>query len=626
MRIICKIPYILFIALLMPWSHLQAGEKLPTENVAIQSNGLQKCLYHFDESTRRVKVFDLTLEEWSDCGELAIQEPIRSVVTGGASMIYVLADKLYLYHTVMRVFWVDESSFPGLEIASMQREGKAYRLTLVDGSVITAEPKQNTKAFGIFNLSIVVLYFLGMVAMGLYFSRRKESMEEFFLADRKMKAWPVAVSASATLVSTISYISSPAKVFSGNWHTILYYLCATLAAPLIYYKLIPLYRSKNFVSIYAYLEKRFNRFLYKLSSLFFLLFQLGRVGIVLFLSSLILSTMMGLSFVTCVILITFLTWFYTSLGGIRAVIWSDVVQMGILLCSLPLILFCMWLRDPNIWSQYATAVTMDQKMRLYEVFWHLKQPSLVFLVFGGIASTLCANSDQSVIQRYLTTKSVKTAQKGYLGNVVLDVVISILLGVIGTALYAFYKAHPVALNPAQYVQEGIFPHYILNEMPFCIPGIIVAAAFAAGMSTLDSSLSSIATVSVTDFLRVKEEKKVVVGRRVMLLVALFSAGSALLIHHLQVISCIDLAVVIKELTMTNVTGLILLGLLTKRANATGALIAVCLNICFVLLLLYVFKVHFFGILFLSIAFVFVAGYLLSLFFHSSGKLGPYGES
>ena len=435
-----------------------------------------------------------------------------------------------------------------------------------------------TRGFGFLNYLILGIYLSGLVFMGFYFSKREKTTNDFFKAGGRIPWWAAALSIFGTLLSAITFMAIPAKVYANDWSYFTLNASMLIVAPFIAVFILPFYRRLNLTTAYEFLEMRFNLLVRLFGSAVFILFQLGRIGIVLFLPSIALSVVTGIDIYLCITVLGVLSIFYTVLGGIEAVIWTDVIQvivlMGGAVLSLIIILFSV---DGGI-STFIDTALLNNKLDMFNFDFNLSQPTFWVILIGGIfLNFINYGTDQTVIQRYLTTKDEKAAAKSIWVNAILPVVATVLFFAIGTALYVFFKTHPTELNIAITNTDAIYPWYIVTQLPAGIAGILIAAVFSASMSSLDSSLNSVATAFTTDFFRrfkpeSSDHSSLVVARYVTVIIGVLGTTFALLMVSWDIKSLWDHFNVIVGLFVGGLGGIFLLGMFTKNAHGIGALI------------------------------------------------------
>ncbi|MEW4562088.1 sodium/solute symporter [Bremerella sp. JC770] len=364
-----------------------------------------------------------------------------------------------------------------------------------------------SRSIGSLDWAVIVLYMLGMLGVGAYYSWKVETSDDYLLGGRNMKPWAVGLSLFATLLSTITYLSLPGEVIKHGPMM----LCSLLAYPFIAvavgWLLIPHFMQLKVTSAYEVLEVRLGLKVRLVGAGLFLLLRLLWMAVIIYATvSSVLIPLMGLSEAMtpwlCAIL-CLITIIYTSMGGLRAVVFTDAVQTAILfggvLLTLGMISVDMggvsqwwpdrW--DPN-WQEPAIGYDPNQRVTL------LGAMIATFTMF------LCmAGSDQMAIQRYLATRDVSAARRMYVVSLVAGGVVQILLAFLGVALLSYYKVHPEYLLDGQTITSDadlLFPQFISIGLPSGISGLVVAGLLAAAMSSLSSGLNSSCSVVAIDFI------------------------------------------------------------------------------------------------------------------------------
>ena len=352
------------------------------------------------------------------------------------------------------------------------------------------------------NWVVLGCYLAVLVGVGVYFAKREKSTDDFFLAGRRIPFWAAGLSIFGTQLSAITYLAMPARAYATDWSLLPLNIGILAIAPLVVFVYIPLFRRLNITTAYEYLEKRFHVSIRIFASLSFIAFQLGRMGIVILLPALALSAVTGMNVYLCIALIGVLSTVYTALGGMEAVIWTDVLQAVVLIggafAALAIIIGAL---DGGL-REFVAIGAENNKFTLFHPDWDWTSDTLIVVALGALFtnSLVPYTTDQSVIQRYLTTPNQKQAGRAVWINGILAVVAGILFLTVGTALFVFYKANPTRL-PALEATDQIFAVFIWREMPAGLSGLVVAGVFAAAMSSLDSSIHSISTAVTTDFVR-----------------------------------------------------------------------------------------------------------------------------
>jgi solute:Na+ symporter, SSS family len=394
-----------------------------------------------------------------------------------------------------------------------------------------------------------------------------------------------------------------------------------MVSPINIFWFLPFFRRLNLTSAYEYLEFRFNRTVRRLGSFIYIGLQLGRLGIVLLLPSLALSVVTGMDVVLCILLMGVLSILYTVLGGIEAVIWTDVIQVVVLLGGALISLVLMVVNIDMDGQAWLAFIREDSKTILFDTSLDFTGTAIWVILLGGIASNIAQyGSDQTVIQRYLTTRDERTAAKGILTGALMAFPSALIFFSIGTALYLFYKLHPQDLSPVMANTDSIFPWYIVTQLPDGVSGLLIAAVFAAAMSSLDSSMNSVATVVTTDFynkLFPKDEKgthSLRFARFITVLVGSLGTFFAILMASMGIPSLWDQFNMLIGLFAGGLGGIFLIGILSSSSNGPGAVVGLLCSAIVQLLVKYQtdLSIHMYAFTGLTSAMLFT--YLASKFF------------
>jgi len=363
------------------------------------------------------------------------------------------------------------------------------------------ETRTNTKEvhFGWLNWTVLIVYFLGMLYLGGLFFKKGDHPDNFFKGGGRIPWWAASISIFATMFSAITYMSIPAKVYATDWtYYPIQFMMLFILYPVVKYYL-PFFRRLNVTTAYAYLQCRFNYALRCMASLLFMTFMVARMALILFLPALALSAVADIEISLCILLMAVITIIYCTLGGIEAVIWADVIQ-GIILVGGAILaaIYLIW-QTPGGFQGFVDIGMNDHKFVLFD--WSLDYRSATFwvVILGGLANNLISyTSDQTIIQRYMTTKDERSAARSIVVNGVICVVVSIVFYLIGTGLYTFFKTHPKAGFTSLDRPDAIFPFYVVTQLPAGAAGLLIAALFAATMSTISSNINSISTSFTVD--------------------------------------------------------------------------------------------------------------------------------
>ncbi|MDQ1334311.1 MAG: solute:Na+ symporter, family [Thermodesulfobacteriota bacterium] len=350
---------------------------------------------------------------------------------------------------------------------------------------------------------ILMIYFAGIILFGAYFRKKSSTAEGFMIADGRLPSWAVGLSMLGTFVSSVTFLAYPGQAYNSNWDVFVFSLTLPIAALAATLYFIPLYRTRVKVSAYEYLEQRFGPWARIYGSVSFMLGSLARIGMILFLVSIVLHNLTGWSYATIIIMTGVGVTLYTVLGGIEAVIWTDVIQVAILLGGAVATAIILLSGMPEGPGQVFSIAQSHNKFSLGSWDLDLIRPTAwVVALYGIIENFRNFGVDQNYVQRYQATRSIKDASRSVWTAAIAYIPISALFLFIGTALFAYYTVHPDQL-PASLTGplsgDKIYPHFIVTQLPAGIRGLIIAAIFAAAMSSIDSSLNCVSTLSLLDF-------------------------------------------------------------------------------------------------------------------------------
>lgn len=426
---------------------------------------------------------------------------------------------------------------------------------------------------------VLFVYVAGVFGLGCWFVRKSGNTEEFMAAGRSLPGWVVGLSIFGTYVSSISFLANPGKSFAGNWNPFVFGLSLPIAAAIAVTFFVPFYRKSGEISAYAHLETRFGPWARMYALVCYLLTQVGRVGTILYLVALALEPLIGLDVVTIILITGVLVTVYTLLGGIEAVIWTDVVQSIVLTIGLFVSAIVLLVQMPEGPSQLFEIAAEHDKFSLGDFGLSLTEPTFwIVLIYGLCINLQNFGIDQSFVQRYATAKSDADAKRSVWLGALPYIPISAVLFFIGTALFAYYSVSPEPL-PDGIKPDAVFPHFIAHGLPAGLTGLLIAAVFAAAMSSVDSSLNSSATLILQDVYKrwinpTANEKQ---SMRVLYLTTLFfgAVGTAAALAMIQVRNVLDAWWTIAGLFSGGMLGLFLFGLLSRAGNIAAVTGTVC---------------------------------------------------
>lgn len=469
---------------------------------------------------------------------------------------------------------------------------------------------------------VIVVYLVSMIGIGLYFYLRekRQSTSDFFVGGRTIPFWAAGVSLYAANTSSISYIAIPAKAFETNWQYLTNNLVAVVALMFVAVWIVPLLRRLDLMSVFHYLEIRFHPAIRSLASALCILVQIGsRMSVVLFLPSLAIATITGIPVTWSVLIMGGFTIVYTAMGGMKAVVWTDIVQLVVKMGgAIFAIIFMIWGLDGGF-SQFLQVAAAEEKTKLFDFSFDLTKATVwgfIFLVLFDVVLTF--PKDQVLMQRVLSTPSGKDAGRSIWAFALIMIPGGFVFYTIGTALFVFYKAHPERMDPLLSI-DATFPLFIAAELPHGITGLIIAGIFSAAMATLSSIMNSVATLASVDFyekwVKKPDPRKSVFFAEAMTVVAgLLGIGAALVLSRFDIHSLFDVSIELAGLLGGGFAGAYTLGMFTRRANAPGVAIGIGSAIVLTTLAWSINLVHPYFYLAISILLCIVIGYAASLFF------------
>ena len=438
------------------------------------------------------------------------------------------------------------------------------------------------------DILVLVAYLAGVVGFGCWFVRKSRSTDEFMAAGRSLPGWAVGLSIFGTYVSSISFLANPGKSYGGNWNPFVFGLSLPIAAWIAVRYFVPFYRAGGEISAYHHLEQRFGAWARTYAVICYLLTQLARMGTIMYLVALALAPLTGLEISTIIVVTGLLVTVYTLLGGIEAVIWTDVVQSIVLTAGMLVCIALLLIRMPGGPGQMVAIALEHDKFSLGSFGASLAEPTFwVVLVYGLAINLQNFGIDQSYVQRYITARDDRAAARSVWIGALLYVPVSAVLFFIGTGLFAFYSAQPELLPVsvgAATKSDAVFPHFIVSQLPTGITGLLIAAVMAAAMSSVDSSLNCSATLFLEDIYKRYVRRGKEVGQResmrVLYLATLVwgGVGTGAALAMMSVKSALDAWWQLAGIFSGGMLGLFLLGMISRRARNPAAVTGVSIGV------------------------------------------------
>ncbi len=432
------------------------------------------------------------------------------------------------------------------------------------------------------DIIVLIIYVLLVTGFGCLFYRKSSDVEGFMLAHRRLPGWVVGLSIFGTYLSSISFLALPGKSYMANWSAFVFSLSLPFAAWVASRWFIPLYRATGDVSAYAYLERRFGLWARLYALVFYLLTQLARMGTIFFLVALAMETLTGWDLPTIIIITGILVTLYTVVGGIEAVIWTDAIQSIILtLGAVVSLATIIWLM-PGGFGQIMDIASDADKVSLGSFDLSFTEQGFWLIMLYGIFINLQNfGIDQSYIQRYQTARSLTDARRSVWIGALTYIPVSALFLLLGTALFAYYQVN-TGLLPTEITGDKVFPHFIVHELPAGLTGLVIAALFAAAMSSADTSINSSASLLMNDvYLRLlrpqaSADSQIKFLRIITIVLGILGTSTALLMISIK--GALDNWWSLAGIFSGGMLGLFLLGALSRRARSFEAATAVVIGV------------------------------------------------
>ena len=439
----------------------------------------------------------------------------------------------------------------------------------------------------ILDLVIFLLCTGGIVIFGCSFFRRKTTAEEFTSAGRNIPGWVVGLSIFSTYVSSISYLGYPGKAFAANWNPFVFSLSIPIASYFAAKYFVPFYRRQMSVSAYSFLEKRFGRWARLYASACYLLTQVARVGSIIYLLALPMNVLVGWDIQTVIIVTSVAIVFYSIMGGVKGVIWTEAIQGLIMIVGAVACLIVICSSMPGGTMQVIDIAVADHKFSLGDFGWGLGESTFwVCLVYGVFTNLQNYGIDQNYVQRYHTAKTDRQARFSALFGGYLFIPMSAVFFMIGTSLYAYYQVFPQLLDD-QLKADYVFPFFIVNELPAGMTGVLIASIFAAGMSTVATGITSASTIVLTDYYglfrpHASNGEKMWVLKLSGVIIGVI--GTVVALALVNVDSILDAWWKLSSIFSGGMLGLFLLGYVSRRVRNVDAFLGV---VCGVLLIAWI---------------------------------------
>ena len=425
----------------------------------------------------------------------------------------------------------------------------------------------------------VLIYLLVMIGAGIYFSKRNRTTEDYFVGNRSFSGWVIGLSMLGTIVSSATFLALPAAAYILDWRQLTVNLVVPFVAILAVFIFIPFFRRGKLTSAFEYLGERYGVVPRMYGTISFVILQLIRMAQILFLVSLVIQFLTGYPIVWVIIAIGVFIGFYTVMGGIEAVIWTDVLQALILILGGVICILWVSFDLSDGFSQIFEVGKANNKFSLGSMEFKLGERTFYTMLILGIINWLgIFAGDQNMVQRYASARSTREARKATIVYSMIALPMWTLFFLVGTGIFVFYLSNP---NP---IVEGleadqVLPYFIFTEIPPIVTGIIISAVIAASMSTMDSGLNAISTVTVIDLMKpwlAKNRNDMFYFKAahiVVIAVTTFVIVGAISFSLMNKESMNDISLIVTSVFGGCLMGLFLMGFFTEAVDNISATIA-----------------------------------------------------
>lgn len=452
--------------------------------------------------------------------------------------------------------------------------------------------------FSVIDIIIVVVYLIGVALIGIISSGKQTSAKDYFLGSKKIPWWAVCFSIVATETSTLTFISIPGLAYLTNMNFLqlaIGYLFGRIVISIFF---IPRYYKGDFDTAYEFLGKRFGSPMRKYASVTFIILRIFADGVRLFTTAIPIKFITGFGYFECILIVGIVTLIYSYIGGVKAVIWTDVVQMFIYIFGAVASVIIIYNLLPNGWTDVINFASNKNKFEIFNfnfdginMFFSSSYNIIGGLVGGAFLSMASHGTDQLIVQRLLTCSNKKDSQKAVIGTGIIVIIQFLIFLVIGVMLYAYYQGvdfKSLMMNGQNLIKsDEVFPKFIIEKMPVGISGLVIAGLLASSMSTLSSAFNSLASTTVFDLFKskIKKDKELFYSRLATLFWGIVIIGTGLIFQS-ETNPAVDFALKIQSFIYGGLLGIFLIGMIYKKANLTDAIITYTITI-FILGLLFV---------------------------------------
>jgi solute:Na+ symporter, SSS family len=436
-----------------------------------------------------------------------------------------------------------------------------------------------------FDIAVVGVYLVALIATGVRAGRRQRTTDQYFLAERSIPGWAIGMSLLATIITSVTFIAYPGAAYAGDWSLLVPGIMFVAVIAGIGVVVVPFFRHVVTMSVYEYFGKRFGSVVRSYSSLAFATGHFAKMGFVFYLLALSVGGITGWNLMYVILVLGAITIFYTLIGGMEAVIWTDVLQ-GFVLWTGVIVSIALLLFSPKVNAgEILHVIAANHKTSLGSMRFDLHGPTFWTMAIYGLFFYLQKyTADQTVVQRYLAAKTDRAALRGIGMGAALCLPVWTAFMFIGSLLWAFYRLSGEHLPAVVTKPDQVFPHFMVTEMPAGVAGLFLAALFGAAMSMLASDLNCLAVIVVEDFYSLflpsrTDGQRLRVGK-----IAVGVCGVMAIVVALRLVgsqgSALALYYTVTAIVAGGLAGLFLLAFLVKRAGRPAALCGIGANLIF----------------------------------------------
>lgn len=431
----------------------------------------------------------------------------------------------------------------------------------------------------------MLAYLAAMVSIGVRFSRKQTSTEMYFVAKRSIPAWAMGISLVATLITSVTFVAYPGASYANNWSLLIPGFLAVGTLALCGAIVVPFYRHVVGMSAYEYFGKRFGRPTRIYSSLAFSLTHFSKMGMVFYLLALTVNSMTGWNMDSIILGVGVATVFYTLIGGLEAVIWTDVIQGCVLWVGVFVALGYLLFLPPGGPQAVFHTAWLNHKFSFGSSSLDLSHPTIaVLIIYGFFFYFQKYTADQTMIQRYLVAKSDRAAIRGVAIGAGLCVPVWTLFMLIGTCTWAFFKLTQESLPSYVTKADQVFPYFLTAHLPHGMAGLFMASLMGAAMSGLASDLNALAVVGVEDFYRAikpvsTDRQRLMAGKVIVACAGAMCIVIAEILAHSSG-GALSMWFSLSAIFAGGLAGLFVLAFFTTRVNRQGIYIGIAATVLF----------------------------------------------